>query len=109
MEFAKAKGDRWEEGFGLVWCAFAVIASGEFGEAQKKAEDALAVFEQLQNALGISVAAGIVLGATLMAQGKFSEAEVVYAKGLEAAKKHRLSPCRSACLRQPRDHRPFAT
>ena len=87
LDQARAKGDRWEEGFGLVWSAFAVMARGEFGEAQQTAEDALAVFEELQNDFGISVAAGIVLGAISMAQGKFDEAEVMYAKGLAAAKR----------------------
>jgi serine/threonine protein kinase/tetratricopeptide (TPR) repeat protein len=85
LEGARRRGDRWQESFGFIWSAYTHMAVGRPTEAQQDAEAALAILERLQNPFGVSVAAGIVLGAVHMAQGQMQMARRAYERGLEAA------------------------
>ncbi len=86
LQHGQRTGDRWVEGFGLIWHSYVAMSSGRFKEAQASAENGLAIFDQLRNDFGVSVGAGIVLGAAHMAQGHLPQARQAYERGLEAAR-----------------------
>ncbi len=66
--------------------AFLAVPAGQIDLAEKTAEEAVAIFEELQNPFGLSVASAIVLGVVFMEQGKFGQAKDAYQKGLHAAR-----------------------
>jgi predicted ATPase len=85
MARANRSGDIWEQGWALVWWAYALVLQRQIGEALQAGQEALAIFERLDNPFGSSVASGIILGATSMAIGDISAAKTHYLRGAQAA------------------------
>lgn len=85
MGRAGRSGDIWERGWALVWWANALVIQGQIGEALQAGQQALAIFEKLDNPFGLSVASGLVLGALAMALGDTAAAKTYYRRGIQAA------------------------
>jgi len=85
MGRASRSGDVWEQGWALVWWAYALVVQGQTGEALQAGQEALAIFEKLDNPFGSSVASGIILGGISMAIGDTGAAKTYYLRGIQAA------------------------
>jgi len=86
MARAKQSGDPWERGLALIWQAFAYLVQQQVDKATQAGQEALAIFEQLENPFGVSVATGLILGAISMAVGNSSDAKAYFLRGVQAAK-----------------------
>jgi predicted ATPase/class 3 adenylate cyclase len=82
---AEQSGDVWERGWALIWWAYALVLERQISEALQAGQEALAVFEKLDNPFGSSVASGIILGAISMATGDISAAKAHYLRGSQGA------------------------
>jgi tetratricopeptide (TPR) repeat protein len=85
MERANWSGDIWEHGWALVWCAYTLVVQRQIGDALQAGQEALAVFERLDNPFGMSVASGIILGFASMAMGDIGAAKTYFLRGVQAA------------------------
>jgi tetratricopeptide (TPR) repeat protein len=85
MERAKRSGDIWERGWAFVWWAYALVLQRQIAEALQAGQEALAIFEKLNNPFGLSAASGIVLGAIPMAIGDIRAAKTHYVHGAQGA------------------------
>ena len=82
---AERSGDVWERGWALIWWAYALIIRQIVDEAIKSGEEALKIFNRLQNPFGSSVASAIILGTISMVIGNMAQAKVYFIRGKEAA------------------------
>jgi predicted ATPase/class 3 adenylate cyclase len=85
MERANRSGDIWEQGWALIWWAYALVLRRQISEALQAGQEALVIFERLDNPFGVSVATGIILGAIFMAIGDTSAAKTHYLRGVQGA------------------------
>jgi len=82
---AERSDDLWERGFSLVWSAYAHVMQGQIGSALESGQQALALFEKLNNAFGTSVASGLILGSIAMAMRDISAAKNYFLRGVQGA------------------------
>ncbi len=82
---ADRSGDVWERGFSLIWSAYAHVVHGQFGAALESGQQALAIFEELNNPFGASVASGLILGSIAMAMGDLTAAKNYFLRGVQGA------------------------
>jgi predicted ATPase/class 3 adenylate cyclase len=82
---ASSCGDIWEQGWASIWSAYAYVLQQQIREALQAGQDALAIFEKLDNPFGISVASGLILGITSMATGDKDTAKEYFLHGMRAA------------------------
>jgi tetratricopeptide (TPR) repeat protein len=82
---ADRSGDLWERGLALIWSAYALVGQGNVDEATQAGQEALAIFERLNNPFGVSVASGITLGNVSMARGDIAAAKAHFLHGAQAA------------------------
>ena len=75
MARADRSGDVWERAWALIWWAYTLVLQSQIGEAVQAGQEALAIFEKLNNPFGSSVASGIILGTISMATGDFDAAK----------------------------------
>jgi predicted ATPase len=85
MERANRSADIWERGWALIWGAYALVLRGQVSDALQAGQEALVIFERLDNSFGVSVATGIILGAIFMAIGDTSAAKTHYLRGVQGA------------------------
>ena len=88
MTRAERSGDVWDQGWSLIWFAYALVLQRRIDEALQAAQEALAVFEKLGNLFGLSVASGIILGSIAMAMGDIRGAKTYLLRGAQAAEEH---------------------
>jgi hypothetical protein len=82
---ADRSGDLWERGWALIWRAYALLLAQQIGEAAQAGQEALAIWEKLNNPYGICIASGIALGAIAMATGGIGPAKAYFLRGVQAA------------------------
>jgi len=80
---AERSDDLWERGFSLVWSAYAHVMQGQIGPALESGQQALAIFEKLNNSFGTSVASGLILGSIAMAMGDIAAAKNYFLRGVQ--------------------------
>jgi len=85
MARAERSGDVWERGFALVWSALLFFFKQQISEAAGAGQEALAIFERLNNPFGLSVASGIILGTISMVTGDKGAAKAHFLRGVQAA------------------------
>ncbi len=85
MARANQSGDIWEQGWALVWWGYALVLQRQIGEALQAGQEALAIFERLDNPFGASVASGIILGSVSMAIGDTGAAKTYFLRGVQEA------------------------
>jgi predicted ATPase len=85
MARANRSGDIWEQGWALIWSAYTLVLQQQILEALQAGQDALGIFEKLENPFGISVASGLILGIISMAIGDRSRAKAYFLRGMRAA------------------------
>ncbi len=85
MARAGRSGDVWERGWALIWQAYALVLQQQIDQALQAGQEAQAIFEGLNNAFGLSVSSGIILGAISMAAGEMGAARVNFLRGVQAA------------------------
>ena len=86
MARAARSADIWEQGWALIWWAYALLIQGKIGEALQAGQDAFGIFERLDNPFGLSVASGIILGAISMATGDIHAAKNYFLRGVEGSR-----------------------
>ena len=89
MARAERSGDVWDRGWALIWLAYSLVSNGQLNEAFQAGREALAIFEQLGNAFGLSVASGVILGSISMAMGDINAAKTYLLRGEQAAEEHK--------------------
>jgi hypothetical protein len=82
---ADRSGDVWERAWALIWSGYAFVLQGQIAEALQAGQEALAIFERLENPFGSSVASGIILGTISMAIGDLGAAKAHFLRGMQAA------------------------
>jgi len=87
MERAERSGDVWERGFALIWSAWSLLMQGQLDEGLQPGQEALAIFEKLEDPFGTSVASGVILAALTMAIGDIGAAKAYCLHGMQAAEK----------------------
>jgi predicted ATPase/class 3 adenylate cyclase len=85
MARADRSGDIWERAWALIWSAYAFVLQHQIREALQTGQEALAIFEKLDNPFGSSVASGIILGSVFMATGNKDAAKEHFLRGMHAA------------------------
>ena len=84
-ERAEQSGEIWERGFALIWSACSFLMQHKLDEASKAGQEALAIFEKLDEPFGTSVASGVILSAIAMATGNIGAAKAYCLRGMQAA------------------------
>jgi tetratricopeptide (TPR) repeat protein len=82
---AERSGEVWDRGWALIWSAYTFLLQRQIREALQAGQDALAIFETLENAFGISVASGLILGITSMVVDDRIRAKEYFLRGMRAA------------------------
>jgi len=85
MERAERSGEVWERGFALIWSAWSLLMQGQLDEGLQPGQEALAIFEKLEDPFGTSVASGVILAAITMAIGDIGAAKSYCLRGMQAA------------------------
>jgi predicted ATPase/class 3 adenylate cyclase len=75
--------DVWERGFALIWSAYTFVLQRQIGEALQAGQQALGIFERLNNPFGFSVASGLILGTIWMAMGDIGKAKAHFLQGVQ--------------------------
>jgi predicted ATPase len=88
MARAERSGNMWDRGWALIWSAYAQVIQRQVNAALQSGQEALAVFEKLDNLFGLSVASGIILGSISMTMGDIRAAKTYLLKGAQAAEEH---------------------
>jgi predicted ATPase/class 3 adenylate cyclase len=84
-ERAERSGEVWERGFALIWSGWSLLMQGQLDEGLKPGQEALAIFEKLEEPFGTSVASGVILAAITMAIGDIGAAKAYCLRGMQAA------------------------
>jgi predicted ATPase/class 3 adenylate cyclase len=87
LDRAERSGDAWEQGFARIWWAYALVLQRHINEALQTGQEALAIFEKLDNPFGLSVVSGIILAAIALAIGDTNAAKAHFLRGMQAAEK----------------------
>jgi predicted ATPase/class 3 adenylate cyclase len=82
---AERSADVWDRGWALIWSAYSFLLQQQIMEALQAGQDALAIFERLENAFGMSVASGLILGMISIAVDDRSRAKEYFLRGMRAA------------------------
>ena len=85
LERAERSGDVWERGFALIWSGWSFLMKGQLNEGLQPGQEALAIFEKLEEPFGTSVASGVILAAIAMATGDIDAAKAYCLRGMQAA------------------------
>ena len=85
LERAERSGDVWERGFALIWSGWSFLMKGQLNEGLQPSQEALAIFEKLEEPFGTSVASGVILAAITMATGDIDAAKAYCLRGMQAA------------------------
>lgn len=85
MARTERSGTNWDRGWALIWWAYNLILQGQVSGALQAGQEALAIFESLDNPFAYSVPSGIILGNIYVAIGDNSKAKANFLRGLQAA------------------------
>ena len=86
LAHAEQSGDAWDRGWALIWGGFTLLLQQQVEKAVVAGQEAVAIFERLENPFGLSVATGIILGTISMAAGNIGDAKIYFQRGVQAAR-----------------------
>ena len=90
--------DLWERGWATLWQAYALVLQGQFAKALQVGQEPLAIYEKLDNTIGLSIVPGMIFGTTAVAIGDLGTAKPHFLRGMQAAEElNFLHMLRMAC------------